>query len=235
MKRLPGEFGFGSKDLQWFIYIFFSILQNRTNSLRVENETILYHKYLAFNRSSWLLSSLKAALFARQESQMAMGISITYTLAEGSKCFRNLSNCGHPRVLHWKLFDFVSPFPRDNMRYRQKLSASNPAHVQFSVDHFNAVQFSKPVLFKNLHSLLSVSEFCFWCCASFLFLMAVICSPSCIVTELALHRVSVECLLTKNNFLKFSRFGFSFVVFRQQLSYASSSFPSNITNVSSET
>ena len=169
---------------------------------------------------------------------MAMVIAITSTLAEGSKCFGNHSNCGHPRVLHWKLFDFDSPFPRDNMRYRQKLSASNPAHVQFFVDHFNAVQLSKPVLFKNLHSLLSVSEFCFWCCASFWFLMAVICSPSCIVTELALHRVSVECLLTKNgtrSFLKFSRFGFSFLVFRQQLSYASSSLPPNITYVSSET
>ena len=92
------------------------------------------------------------------------------------------------------------------MRYRQKLSASNPAHVQFFVDHFNAVQLLKPVLFRNLHSLLSVSEFCFWCCASFRFLMAVICSPSCIVTELALHRVSVECLLTKTELATFSSF-----------------------------
>ena len=69
------------------------------------------------------------------------------------------------------------------------------------VDHFNAVQCFNPVL-----SLLSVSEFCFRDRASFPFLMAVICSSSCIVTALALRRVSVECLLTKNgtrNFLKF--------------------------------
>ena len=108
----------------------------------------------------------------------------------------------------------------------------------FFVDHFNAVQLLNLALFKNLHSLLSVSLFCFWCCASFRFLMAVICSPSCIVTALALHRVSVECLLTKNgtrNFLKFSRFGIGFVVFRQQLSYASSSLPPNVTYVLSGT
>ena len=57
------------------------------------------------------------------------------------------------------------------------------------------------------------------------------------------HRASsasrvLECLLTKNgtrNFLKFSRYGFSFVVFRQQLSYASSSIPLNVTHVSSGT
>ena len=69
------------------------------------------------------------------------------------------------------------------------------------VDHFNAVEFFNPVL------SLSVSEFCFRDRASFPFLMAVICSPSCIVAALALRRVSVQCLLTKNgtrNFLKFS-------------------------------
>ena len=68
------------------------------------------------------------------------------------------------------------------------------------VDHFNAVHFFDPV-----HSLV-VSEFCFRDRASFPFLIAVICSPSCIVTALALRRVSVQCLLTKNgtrNFLKF--------------------------------
>ena len=68
------------------------------------------------------------------------------------------------------------------------------------VDHFNEVHFFNPV-----HSL-AVSEFCFRDRASFPFLMAVICSPSCIVTALALRRVSVHCLLTKNgtrSFLKF--------------------------------
>ena len=129
-------------------------------------------------------------------------------------------------------------FPRENMRYRPKWSASNPAHVQFFVDHFNAVQLLNLVLFKHLHSLLSVSKFCFRCSASFRFLMAVIRWPSRIVTELALHRVSVECLLTKNgtrNFLKFFRCGIGFVVPRQQLSYASSSLPPNVTYVSSGT
>ena len=158
-----------------------------------------------FNQSLRLLSSLKAALFARQESQMAMGTSITSTLAEGSKCFRNHSNCSHPRVLHWRLFDFDSPFPRGNMRW-QKWSGSSPAHAQYFVDHFNAVQISSLVLFKNLQSLLSISDFCFWFCASFRFLMAVICSLSCIVKELALHRVSVECFLTKNGTRNFQVF-----------------------------
>ena len=68
----------------------------------------------------------------------------------------------------------------------------------FFVDHFNAVKLLNLVLFKNLPSLLSVSEFGFRCCASFLSLMAVICSPSCIVLVLALHRVCMKCLLTKN-------------------------------------
>ena len=79
--------------------ILFSVLQNRTNSLRVESEAVLPHKNLVFNRSLWLLSSLKAALLARQEPQMALGITITSTLAEGTKCFRDHSICGHPRVL----------------------------------------------------------------------------------------------------------------------------------------
>ena len=63
-------------------YIFFSVLQNRRNSLKVENGTIHSHKYLVLNRSLWILSSLKAALFARQDLQMAMGKSIISTLAE---------------------------------------------------------------------------------------------------------------------------------------------------------
>ena len=63
-------------------YIFFSVLQNRRNSLRVENGTIHSHKYLVLNRSLWILSSLKAALFARQDLQMTMGKSIISTLAE---------------------------------------------------------------------------------------------------------------------------------------------------------
>ena len=67
----------------------------------------------------------------------------------------------------------------------------------FFVDHFNSVKLLS-LLFKKLHSLLSVGEFCFRCCASFRFLMAVICSPSCTVLQLALHRVCKECLLTKN-------------------------------------
>ena len=73
------------------------------------------------------------------------------------------------------------------------------------LDRFNAVQLLNLVLFRNLHSLMSVGEFCSGDRASFPFLMAVTCSPSSIVTALAMCRVSVECLLTKNgirNFLK---------------------------------
>ena len=92
-------------------YILFSVLQNRTNSLRVENETILSHKCLVFNQSLWLLSSLKAALFARRESRIVLGFSATYTLAEGSKYFKNHSNCGHPIVLRWKFSIFIRRSP----------------------------------------------------------------------------------------------------------------------------
>ena len=66
------------------------------------------------------------------------------------------------------------------------------------VDLFNSVQRLNLVLFQNLHSLMTVAEFSSGDRASFLFLMAVTCSPPCIVTALALCRVSVECLLTKN-------------------------------------
>ena len=54
------------------------------------------------------------------------------------------------------------------------------------VDHFNAVQFFNPVL------SLSVSEFCFPDRASFPFSMAVICSPSCIVTAVAVRAVFIN-------------------------------------------
>ena len=111
-------------------YILFSVLQNRTNSLRGENETILSHKYPVFNRSFWLLSLLKAALFARQMSQMAICISIISTLAEGSKCLKNHSNCSHPSVT-LKIFRLWIAVPPQNTRYQQNWSASNPAHVQF--------------------------------------------------------------------------------------------------------
>ena len=73
------------------------------------------------------------------------------------------------------------------------------------VDRFSAVQLLNLVLFQNLHSLMSVGQICSGDRAYFPFLMAVTCSPSCIVTALALCRVSVLYLLTKNrtrNFLK---------------------------------
>ena len=73
------------------------------------------------------------------------------------------------------------------------------------VDRFNAVQLLNLVLFQNLLSLMSVGEFCSGDLSSFPILMAVTCSPSCIVTALALCRVSVVSLLTINgtrNFLK---------------------------------
>ena len=73
------------------------------------------------------------------------------------------------------------------------------------VDRFNAVQLLNLVPFQNLHSLMSVGKFFSGDRANFPFLMAVTCSPSCIVLALALCRVSVLCLLTKNrtrNFLK---------------------------------
>ena len=219
-------------------YVLFSVPQNRKKSLRVENETILSHKYLVFNQKLWLLSSLKAALFAGQKSQMAMGISINSTLAEGSKCFRNHSSCGHPRVLKWKLFDFDSPFPHENMLYRQKWSASNPAHVEFFCWPFQCSTTFETNTFQNF-IFAPVGK---W----ILFLM--LCNFSVfdgryLFTIEHCHRASsasrvLECLLTKNgtrNFLKFSRYGFSFVVFRQQLSYASSSLPPNVTYVSSGT
>ena len=155
------------------------------------------------NQSLWLLSSLQAALFARQESQMKIGFSMLSTLAEGSKCFWNHSNCGHPRVLQRKLFDFDSLSSRKNMQYQRKSDQRQTLHLfSLFVDRFNAVKLL--VLFGNLLSLMSVGEFCFGDRSSFPFLMAVTCS-SCIVTALAMCRVSVECLLTKNgtrNFLK---------------------------------
>ena len=86
---------------------------------------------------------------------------------------------------------------------------------------------------------MSVGEFCSGDRASFLLLMAVTCSPSCIVTALALCRVSVESLLTKKtepaNSSRFSAVGIGFVVFQQKLWYASSSLPPNVTYVSSVT
>ena len=158
------------------------------------------------NQSLWLLSSLKAALFARQESQMKIGFSMLSTLAEGSKCFWNHSNCGHPRVLQRKLFDFDSLSSPKNMQYQRKSDQRQILHFfNLFVDRFNAVQLLNLVLFRNLLSLMSVGDFCSGDRASFPFLMAVTCSPSCIVTALAMRRVSVECLLTKNgtrNFLK---------------------------------
>ena len=103
------------------------------------------------------------------------------------------------------------------------------------VDRINAVQLLNLVLFQNLHSLMTVAELS-GDRANFLFLMAVTCSPPCIVTALALCRVCVECLLTKNGTsLKFSGVGIGFVVFQQKLWYASSSLPPNVTLVSSVT
>ena len=161
---------------------------------------------IVFNLSLWLLSSLKAALFARQESQMTIGFSIISILAEESKCFWNPSNCGHPRVLQWKLFDFDSPSSRKNMQYQRKSDQRKILHLfSLFLDRFNAVQLLNWVLFRNLHSLMSVGEFCSGDRASFPFLMAVTCSTSSVVTALAMCRVSVEYLLTKNgirNFLK---------------------------------
>ena len=106
------------------------------------------------------------------------------------------------------------------------------------VDRLNAVQLLNLIIFQTLHSLISVGEFCSGDRASFPFLMAVTCSPSCVVTALALCRVSVECLLTKNgtrNFLKVFVELECFVVFQQELWYASSSLPPNVTYVSSVT
>ena len=96
------------------------------------------------------------------------------------------------------------------------------------VDRFNAVQLLNLVLLQNLHSLMSVGEFCSGDRASFPFLMAVTCSPSCIVTAVALCRVSVECLLTKNgtrNCLKVFWSWNWFGCLQQKLWYASSSLP----------
>ena len=71
------------------------------------------------------------------------------------------------------------------------------------VDRFNAVQFLNLVLFQNLHSLMTVAELSSGDRASFLFLMAVTCSPPCIVTAPAVSsRVRGEFVNKKRNFLK---------------------------------
>ena len=145
-------------------YILFSVLQNRTNSPRVENETILSHKCLVFNQSLWLLSSLKAALFARRESRIVLGFSANYTLAEGSKYFKNHSNCGHPIVLRWKFSIFIRRSPARvcgiDKNYQRHI-----LHM-FSFLLTNSMQylFLNLSFVKNLHSLLSVSEFFLMLC-----------------------------------------------------------------------
>ena len=117
MQRFPREFGRGSKNLQQIFYTFF--LRSISGRLWVENEKNPSNKHLVFNQSVWLLSSLTAVLLVRQESQMTIGFSIPSTLMEGSKRFWNHPNCGHPRVLKLKPFDFDSPFPRNIMRHQQ--------------------------------------------------------------------------------------------------------------------
>ena len=43
-----------------------------------------------------------------------IGLSITSTLAEGSNCFGHQSNCGHLRVLHWKVLTLIRLSPREH-------------------------------------------------------------------------------------------------------------------------
>ena len=59
---------------------------------------------------------LKAALLARQESQVAKSVPIPSTLAKGSKVFWKPQICGHPKMQQPKLFDFDRPFSHKIMR-----------------------------------------------------------------------------------------------------------------------
>ena len=153
-----------------------------------------------FNQSILLLSPLNAPLLARQELQTTIGFSIPSKLVEGWNCFWNHPKCGHPRAFQGKPFDFDSPFSCKNMRYQQKvISVKSCTKFHLFVDHFIAVQLLNLVLLKNLHSLLSVSDFCFRYRANFPFSVAISCSAPCLVTALALRRVSVQVFNKKWN------------------------------------